>query len=230
MPSGFPPPQPERPPVRPSLRLAVAGVAIASIGAAMALVGVASFAAGTVFGMHDATTKMHLSPPSSESPAGWAPGAPTVSEQPIVIGAIRVTNIDPDAKQTFHQQLAEEVTRAASAHQTVVVVTCARWDTVSKEIQRSLADPRMQAALANVDLVRVDVDDFGDDLKSAGMLENTLPWFYKVDGALRPIDAISAGEWDDNVPENMAPVLRSFLAGTLRVRRDPTGMGGGTLL
>jgi len=81
----------------------------------------------------------------------------------------------------------------------------------------------MQTALTNVDLVRVDVDDFDEELRAAGMLEDTLPWFYKVDATLHPVDAISAGEWDENVPVNMAPVLHSFLAGTLRARRDPTG-------
>ena len=84
----------------------------------------------------------------------------------------------------------------------------------------------MQSALANVDLVRVDVDDFDEELRAAGMLERTLPWFYKIDATLHPVDAISAGEWDDNVPQNMAPVSKSFLAGTLRARRDPLGKGG----
>ena len=83
----------------------------------------------------------------------------------------------------------------------------------------------MQGALTKVDLVRVDVDDFDDELRAGGMLEDTLPWFYKVDATLHPVDAISAGEWDENVPENMAPVLKSFLAGTLRARRDPSAMG-----
>ena len=74
-----------------------------------------------------------------------------------------------------------------------------------------------------------DIDDFDEELDSAGMLERTLPWFYKIDATLHPVDAISAGEWDDNIPQNMAPVLKSFLAGTLRARRDPLGKGA-TLL
>jgi hypothetical protein len=104
-------------------------------------------------------------------------------------------------------------------------MTDAKWCSVCREFEASLTDPRMQQALANVAIVRVDIEDFDAELKSIGMLETTLPWFYKVDSTLHPVDAISAGEWDDNVPENMAPVFKSFLAGTLRARRNPSPMG-----
>jgi hypothetical protein len=147
----------------------------------------------------------------------------------MTIGSIHVVDLDPRAHTGFHQQLSRELRRAASAHETVVVMTTARWCGVCKEIQTALPDPRMQAALDRVDLVRVDVDDFGEELKESGMFEETLPWFYTLDTNLRPLDAISAGEWDDNVPQNMAPVLRAFLGGTLGARRDQRAVGGTVL-
>ena len=61
------------------------------------------------------------------------------------------------------------------------------------------------------------------------MLEDTLPWFYKLEkvgSRLEPVDAISAGEWDANVPENMAPVLGKFVGGTLKTRHDDTSQIG----
>jgi len=134
-------------------------------------------------------------------------------------------DLDPDAKETFHRQLADEYKRAQAAKQTVIVMTSARWCTVCREFEDAMTDPRMQSALANVSIVRVDIDDFDAELKSEGMLEQTLPWFYKVDATLRPIDAISAGEWDENIPENMAPVLKSFVSGTLRARKSPSSRG-----
>ena len=160
-------------------------------------------------------------PASSAGPAAGARATPG----PTTVGTVRVVDLDPDAKETFHQQLADEYKRAASAKQMVLVMTSAKWCTVCREFEDALPDPRMQTALANVAIVRVDIEDFDAELKSEGMLEASLPWFYKVDGTLRPVDAISAGEWDDNVPENMAPVLKSFVTGTLRARRDPSGMG-----
>ena len=51
------------------------------------------------------------------------------------------------------------------------------------------------------------------------------PWFYKLDAeAHAPTDAISADEWDANVPENMAPVLGDFARGALGARRSPSPM------
>jgi hypothetical protein len=168
---------------------------------------------------HSTPTARRAVPAPTLSPAG------TVHAAPATIGGIRITALDPDANDTFRQQLAAEFTRARAAKQTVLVMTDAKWCSVCREFEASLTDPRMQQALANVAIVRVDIEDFDAELKSVGMLETTLPWFYKVDAALRPVDAISAGEWDDNVPENMAPVFKSFLAGTLRARRNPSPMG-----
>ncbi len=206
--------------------VAAAGIATGLAGTAMAIVGVAAFVAGLSFTAQTQSLSRHpLFTPSPESTTAWVPTAPRFGPEPMTVGAIRVIDLDPEAKRTFRQQLADEVRLAASAHQTGVVMTTARWCGACREIQSALRDPRMQAALANVDLVRVDADDFDDELREGGMLEDRLPWFYKVDATLHPLDAISAGEWDDNVAENMAPVFKSFLAGTLRARRDPAGSG-----
>jgi hypothetical protein len=205
-------------------KMAAAGIAAGLAGTAMAAVGIIAFIAGLTFTAETGNVASRpLFTTSPESTTVWAP--PTIRAEPMTVGSLRVVDLDAEEKRTFRQQLGAEIRRAASAHQTVVVMTTARWCTVCKEFQAALPDRLMQQALSNVDLVRVDIDDFDDELRADGMYEETLPWFYKVDAALRPMDAISAGEWDDNVPENMAPVLKSFLAGTLRVRRDPVGTG-----
>ena len=38
---------------------------------------------------------------------------------------------------------------------------------------------------------------------------------------LFPQDAIDGGEWDADVPENIAPVLGAFVRGTYKTRREP---------
>jgi hypothetical protein len=84
----------------------------------------------------------------------------------------------------------------------------------------------MQRALTNVTLVKVDVRAFGDDLEELNVVTKTLPWFYKFNADLKATDAISAGEWDANIPANMAPVLEAFVAGTLLKRREPSPLHG----
>ncbi len=65
-------------------------------------------------------------------------------------------------------------------------------------------------------VVRVDVDAFGSELAGLGIDRPVQPWFFKLDDSMRIVDAISADEWDDNDAWNIAPVLKSFMAGTYK--------------
>jgi hypothetical protein len=89
------------------------------------------------------------------------------------------------------------------------------------EFQSALSDTKMQAALAGTILVRVDVAVFREELEALKIETQSAPWFYKLSESVKATDGISAGEWDENIPANMAPVLESFMRGTLKVRRDP---------
>jgi hypothetical protein len=206
--------------------MAAWGIATGILGTVLGMVALTLVVVGTVMSARTASTAVHPSIPAPEATApAWSPTAPTLSAGPTMVGAIRVVDLDVTAHATFRQQLEGEYHRATSAHQTLILMTNKRKCDVCDEIAASLSDARMQTALAHVEIVRVDVDDFAEDLHAGGMLEETLPWFYKVDASLHPVDAVSAGEWAENVPENMAPVLGSFVAGTLRIRRDPSSLG-----
>jgi len=221
--------------------LATGGIVTGIIGTFTTVAAIAMFVVSIIAGAHSVTSSSSGSGPSGSpgsshhpshaprSTGGGHAAAPAgtvhAPSAPVTFGSTRVMDLDPDAKDTFHKQLADEVKRAQAAKQTVIVMTSAKWCTVCREFEDAMTDARMQSALANVSIVRVDIDDFDAELKSEGMLEATLPWFYKIDATLKPIDAISAGEWDENIPENMAPVLKSFVSGTLRARKNPSPMG-----
>ncbi len=199
------------------------GIATGIAGTTIAAVGMMVFVIGFALSAHTQPSRYTVLVPSEAPATESLPPSnalQAVPAGPTMIGSIRVVDLDPDARATFHEQLAAEYRRAESKHQLVVVMTNKKACDVCDEIASSLSDARMQAALANVDIVRVDVEDFASELHAGGMLEDTLPWFYKVDATLHPVDAISAGEWDDNIPQNMAPVFHAFIAGTLRARRD----------
>jgi hypothetical protein len=213
--------------------IANGGIATGIAGTAIGLFAIAAMLAGLVAGAR--STASH--PPPPPAPYATAPGATsapasTAPEEerapittPATIGTVRLVDLDPRAKRSFRQQLSAEYAQAKAAHQVVILMTDEDPCSVCREFEAALTDTRMQSALANVDLVRVDIDAFRDELRAADMLEPTLPWFYKLDSTLRPVDAISAGEWDDNVPENMAPVLKSFVGGTLKTRRERSQVG-----
>ncbi len=200
-------------------RMAAWGIATGIAGTAVAVVGMIVFVTSLVIGARAGASHRPLFAPAVDDTTN-ASAPPSIPAGPTMIGSIRLVDLDPDAHATFHEQLAAEYHRAQSAHQMLVVMTNKKACEVCDEIAGSLDDARMQAALTNVEIVRVDVVEFASELHAGGMLEDTLPWFYKVDATLRPIDSISAGEWDANIPQNMAPVLRAFVTGTLRARRD----------
>jgi hypothetical protein len=70
-------------------------------------------------------------------------------------------------------------------------------------------------------LVRVDLNVFGDELKQLRMPTNLYPAFFLLGPDNRPIDAVHGGEWDDDVAENIAPVLGAFVRGEYKKRRHP---------
>jgi hypothetical protein len=133
--------------------------------------------------------------------------------------------VDLDGKKPLRAQLQDLARGATSKGRIVVLQTYIRGSKECRDVAAALPDPRMQKALANVTLVRVDVDTFAPDLHAMHVETESVPWFYKLDSGARPTDAINADEWDENVPENMAPVLGAFVAGALGARRSPSPVG-----
>jgi hypothetical protein len=88
-------------------------------------------------------------------------------------------------------------------------------------VSLALPDRRMQAALAGVRLVRVDAVEHAAELERLGVPVESIPGFALLSDALRPIDYVHGGEWDADVPENIAPVLTSFVRGRYVHRRHP---------
>jgi thiol-disulfide isomerase/thioredoxin len=114
--------------------------------------------------------------------------------------------------------LKDVIAAEFAAGRTPIVYFWADWCGPCKEFKSSLSDPLMQDALNNVTLIMIDtdVDDqkekHGDDFGVSG-----IPAFVKVDKEGIFVDLIDGGAWDANIPANMAPVLKEFLAGTSAV-------------
>jgi hypothetical protein len=158
------------------------------------------------------------------------PAEPTAqsSRVPVAAGTRSYGSLDVvdlEANANLDKQLAVITKTAAGKGRTVILQTYVRSSKECAEVAAALPDPRMQRALANVTLVRVDIDTFEEELKAMRVDTEAAPWFYKLDGSAHPTDAISADEWDANIPENMAPVLGDFARGALGSRRSPSPVG-----
>jgi hypothetical protein len=195
-------------------------------GSGLAAGGIVSGLFGTGLSLIIAVTMLGGVVGSSSQPTDGrseAPGQVPVASGTRSYGSLDVVDLDDDAP--LRPQLADAVRTATAKGRTVVLQTYVRRSSECAALARALPDPRMQRALAGVTLVRVDVDNFADELHSMHVETDAVPWFYKLDATGRPVDAINGGEWDDNIPANMAPVLGAFVRGTLSSRRYPSPLG-----
>jgi len=145
---------------------------------------------------------------------------PAANAEPAVgvHGHASIVDLHP-AGGSLRAQLSNEVSSARRAGEAILVETSAPSCDPCSEIAVAMPDPTVQQALTKVRLLRIDVAEFRQELAGLRMNEPTVPWFYLLDSRGQPRDAISADEWDDNVADNIAPVLEAFVHGTLAPRR-----------
>jgi hypothetical protein len=222
---------------------AIVGIVLGAINAVLCVIGLASglsllaehqrAAAPTI------SAPPRYSPPSLPSPPAAAPSASSpgpgqpspalkMSRDEGVI-ATRVGQVDLIDVGTEIQSLTAtlelERTAAQRQHQKLllwlVVADCQPCNGVAA----ALPDPLMQQALADMRLVRLDVREFGGELTHLGVpVERgdgtvVVPAFVLLDDGNRPVDYVHGGEWDADVPRNIAPVLREFVRGRYKQRR-----------
>ena len=154
--------------------------------------------------------------PSVAAPSLHVPQATTTIERE----AVTVIDVGIGAR-SLADELAKQRTASQEAHQTMLVMTTLADCGPCASVFEALSDPQMQTALAGVRLVRVYADVFREDLDSLEIPSVNFPGFFVVGPDLRPRDGIDGGEWDDDVPANIAPVLQAFVRGTLTKRRTP---------
>jgi hypothetical protein len=155
-------------------------------------------------------------PPLATMPAATiTANAPAASAAPPLPSGVRAYGtlevVDLDASRPLRGQLAEVLPRTPR-ERTVVIQTYVTSSAACNAIAGSLSDVRMQKALANVTLVRVDVEEYDRELAHLHIETRMAPSFYKLDPKGMPTEAISADAWGANVPEKMAPVLGTFMS------------------
>jgi len=156
-------------------------------------------------------------PYTAPTPTIVTPPAPTGLKPMPYTGMVKVVDLKVSAG-SLRTQLALELGAAKDDGNKLLVVTASRACHACDEVFGSFANYTLQRSLANVRVVRVDVDAFASELASLGLDKPGLPWFFRFDNTLKVADAISADEWDDNDAYNIAPVLKAFVAGTYKKR------------
>lgn len=153
---------------------------------------------------------------STPGPGGNVPQRTTERH----VGALTVVDVGVDAR-TLAEELAKQRAAAYEIGEKVLVMTTRDLCEPCRGVDRSLSDPLTQTALRSVRLVRVDIDVFQEDLDELKIPRHRFPGFFLLAPDLGPQDGIDGGEWDDDIPRNIAPVLGAFVRGQYASRREP---------
>ena len=75
--------------------------------------------------------------------------------------------------------------------------------------------------LGKIRILRLDLDEFEQEIRGMHLPIDRVPGFILVDGSGRISDFLDAGEWNTNDPAEFAPILVQFVSGNLHQRRYP---------
>lgn len=162
-----------------------------------------------------AEPQVRVSPVPSSTPAGSVPKQTAARKE----GTITVVDVGVTAL-SLGDELSKQRKEADAAGQTLLVMTTRDPCEPCRGVDVSLSSPQLQAALVGVRLVRVDIDVFKDDLDQLRMQRQRYPGFFLLAPDLSPRDGIDGGEWDEDIPVNIAPVLGPFVKGKYAQRRQ----------
>ncbi|NLE85193.1 MAG: hypothetical protein GX607_02225 [Myxococcales bacterium] len=136
------------------------------------------------------------------------------------IGALELVDIRPHVR-SLGTELDRQRAAAAEQDKRVLLWLVGPQCAPCQGVEAALPDPAMQAALKDVRLVRLVASDFQVELTRLRVPTFAIPGFALLGSTGRPIDYIHGGEWDDDVAENIAPVLSRFVRGEYVDRRYP---------
>lgn len=135
----------------------------------------------------------------------------TPSDSVVITSTHSVTKLTP-AGGELGAQLQSLAARAKQEDLKPFVQFTAVWCGPCRDLQASMNDPLMVEAFAKTFIIQINADDFTDkQFAAAGFTLDGIPAFYELDEQGKPTGRlVDGGAWEDNIPANMAPVLRKF--------------------
>ena len=134
------------------------------------------------------------------------PQALTSFTEPFIIVRINKAN------GNMMTQLASQVQKADSLGLAPFIEFDATWCPPCQAIEKSIQakDPLTVQAFEGVYLIRADVDEW-DSENGKNFSFDAIPVYYQLDAGGNPSGAVIDGSaWNEDIPENFAPVLDEF--------------------
>jgi hypothetical protein len=154
-------------------------------------------------------------PPVNVPPTGSVPQETERHD----VGNVQVVELGVKVP-SLRQALSAEIATAKAAGKDVLVMTTRAGCDPCSGVAKAIADGSMQRALSPVVVVKVDVEVFDKELDTLQMQRDAIPGFFLLGADASPRDAIDGGEWEADIPENIAPVLGPFVRGQFTKRKN----------
>jgi len=135
-------------------------------------------------------------------------------------GSILVVDIAPDVA-SLDDELERQRTLADLSGRRILLWLVVADCKPCRAIESAFSSRDVQHALARTRVVRLNAVDFGAELSRVGLPVDAFPCFALLGPNGIASDYLHGGEWDADVPQNIAPVLKSFVEGTYVHRRSP---------
>jgi hypothetical protein len=171
-----------------------------------ALFGLAALASVTGHNLRETMSWEELDRRGLRFPVG-GPVVPFGKEPPPLVTLPKRTAVP---SEPLREQIAHALQEAGEGKRVVVMTSyegCAACD----EVWATFDDPLLHHALPEVTVVRVDVEAFSVEMGELGMAREAHPWFFLLGEDGKPMEAVSADAWTENVPMNVAKGLRDWL-------------------
>ena len=125
-------------------------------------------------------------------------------------GNIRLIDIGDDV-QDLADFLTLQASKATAKHELCLIAAISPSCPSCAAIGYSLADGAMGRVLGPLTLIRVDVEEFDQDLQRAGLAATELPVFALLSDAGKITQSIDSSNWSSNSPAEFLSVLSDFI-------------------
>jgi hypothetical protein len=136
------------------------------------------------------------------------------------IGGLVLVDVGADVA-SLDDEIDRERVVAARAEERLVLWLVVEDCKPCNAVEAALATVDVQHALGRARLIRLDAAEFLAELARLGVPMDAFPSFVLLGPDGHATDYVDGSEWDDDVPQNIAPVLKSFVEGTYTKRRSP---------
>jgi hypothetical protein len=203
--------------------ISVAAGAIATVGSLLAVAYLAAMGGSSGRSERSAQLASHSESRAAYEGARRLEGISDRSTRPVRerhIGDITLVDVGAEIP-SLDEELDRQRGLSMRTHERLLVWLVVPDCKSCSAVESALSSTEVQHALGKARLVRLDAVEFLAELSRIGVPMEVFPAFVLLGRDGHAADYLHDGEWDDDIPEDIAPVLKSFVEGTYSRRRSP---------